>query len=89
MSYRTRLSDQGKRDLRRLPGYIRQRASRIVDNLANDPRPFDAVELREKPNHYRIRLDNWRIIYRIDDENSQVVLLAVRRKTGPETYSDI
>ena len=41
------------------------------------------------PKRYRIRLVRWRIIYRIDDDDQTVLILRVRRKTGPETYEDI
>jgi len=75
--------------MRRLPGYVRQRARRTVSALADDPRPAKAKELRDKPGRYRIRLVRWRIIYRIDDGDQTVLILRVRRKTGPETYEDI
>jgi mRNA interferase RelE/StbE len=89
MRYRISLSDEAERSLTRLPGNFRQRVRRLIESLATDPSPRYAQELRDRPNHYRIRLDPWRIIYRIDDEAETVAILGVRRKTGPETYENL
>jgi len=89
MRYRLSTTVQAKNDLRNLPGHVRQIALRIVSSLAEDPRPPEARELREKPGRYRIRLQKWRLIYRVYDEDNAVVLLRVRRKTGPEIYEDL
>jgi mRNA-degrading endonuclease RelE of RelBE toxin-antitoxin system len=61
----------------------------MVSDLAPEPKPVAAKELRDRPGYYRIRLDGWRIIYRVDEEGETVTVLRVRRKTGPETYQDL
>jgi len=68
---------------------MRQQVRRVVKALATEPRPKEAKELRDLPHRYRIRLNAWRIIYRVDDEDQIVLILTVRRKTGPETYINI
>jgi mRNA-degrading endonuclease RelE of RelBE toxin-antitoxin system len=60
-----------------------------VGDLAENPFGPDAKELRDLPGCYRIRLQKWRIIYRVDEGDGVVVLLRVRLKTGPETYRDL
>jgi mRNA interferase RelE/StbE len=87
--YKIRVSEAAERELRRLPGHVRQRARRTVSNLADDPRPAGARELRDLPGRYRLRLDGWRIIYRVDEEDQTLTILRVRRKVGPETYEDV
>ncbi|MCG2768487.1 MAG: type II toxin-antitoxin system RelE/ParE family toxin [Anaerolineae bacterium] len=89
MTYRLRITETAKKELRRLPGYVRQRAQHIVKSLADDPRPSEAKELRDMPGRYRIRLVKWRIIYRVDDNDQVVLVLRVRRKIGLETYEGI
>jgi mRNA interferase RelE/StbE len=89
MPYRVRVTDAARRELLRLPGHVRQRARRAVEELANQPRPSGARELRDRPGRFRFWLDGWRVIYRVDDEAQTVLVLTVRRKTGPETYADI
>jgi mRNA interferase RelE/StbE len=87
--YRIRVASTAERELRRLPGHVRQRARRMIQDLAREARPGDAKELREKSGFYRLRLDGWRIIYRVDDDNQAVRILRVRLKTGPEVYENL
>lgn len=87
--YRLRLERAAKRQLDDLPGNVRQRAARLVKSLAADPLPAGATELRDLPGVYRYKLNGWRIIYQVDDEAEQVIVLAVRYKRGPETYKDL
>ena len=87
--YRLQLERAAKRQLVDLPGNVRQRAARLVKSLADNPWPPGAQELRDLPGVYRYSLNGWRIIYEIDDEAEQVIVLAVKYKRGPETYKDL
>jgi mRNA interferase RelE/StbE len=89
VSYRLDYTDDARRDIRRLPGNVRQRARRMIAELAGDPRPAGARELRERPGRYCIRLDDWRIIYRVYNDDLVVLVLRVKRKRGVETYQNI
>ena len=83
--YRLSISDVAEREMRRLPGTVKQRIRRMVNSLASNPYPPETKELRGRPGRYRIRLDKWRIIYRVDDDAVLVEIMRVRRKTGSET----
>jgi mRNA interferase RelE/StbE len=72
-----------------LPGAYRQRVRRLIASLANDPHPPRSKELRDLPGYYRVPLDEWRIIYYIENDEVVVIILTVRLKTGEETYHDI
>jgi mRNA interferase RelE/StbE len=87
--YRIRTSTEATRDLRSLPGHIRQRALRTINTLADNPRPAGTKELRGLPGVFRLRLERWRIIYRVDDDDNVLSLIRVLRKTGPETYENL
>ena len=89
MRYQINYADEARRSLRTLPGNYRQRIRRLVESLADEPRPRQAIELRDMPNRYRIRVDHWRLIYRIYDDEIVVLVLDIRYKTGPETYDEI
>lgn len=89
MRYQINYTDEARRSLRTLPGNYRQRIRRLVESLADEPRPQQAIELRDMPNRYRIRVDHWRLIYRIYDDEIVVLVLDIRYKTGPETYDEI
>ncbi len=87
MSYQISYSEEAERSLRRLPGRYRQRARRVIEDLAKDPRPLRAEALRDyPPGVYRVWLNGWRIIYQVDDEAGSLWIVAIRLKTGPETY---
>ncbi len=88
-SYTIRIRKSVKREIDNLPGHIRQRVRRLIEYLAQSPNPQDAKELRDLPGYYRIRLDRWRVVYRLDRDVQEVVILAVKRKAGPETYEDL
>jgi mRNA-degrading endonuclease RelE of RelBE toxin-antitoxin system len=45
--------------------------------------------LRGLPGRDRIRLDGWRVIYRVNEAAQELLILFVRRKSGPETYQDV
>ena len=89
MTYRISYTGAARKDVRRLPGNYRQRIRRLIEALPREPRPQNAKELRDMPNRYRIRVERWRVIYRVDDDDMQIIILRVRQKTGPETYRDI
>ena len=87
--YRLRINRNVKRQVDRLPGHVRQRVRRLINSLAQNPRPDNAKELRNLPGRYRIRLNGWRVIYKVDDDALQVIILAVKYKRGPEIYQNL
>ncbi len=89
MPRKVRLLRSAHREVDRLPGHLRQRARRLIDTLASTPRSSAAKGLRDMPNAYRLRLNGWRIIYVVDDDTQVVWVVAVRLKTGAETYDDL
>ena len=89
MSYRIRYSDEARRSLPRLPGRYRQRARRVIEALAGNPRPVGSEELRGISGVFRVWLNGWRIIYQVDDETGVLLIVGIHYKTGPETYENL
>ena len=89
MPYQINYTDEARRALRTVPGNYRQRIRGVIEALANNPYPPKSKELRELPGHYRLRVDSWRIIYSLDNQELTILILRVRHKEGPETYQDI
>lgn len=89
MSYRLRYSEEIRLALRTLPGFYRQRAKHLIEALSDDPFPPKSKQLRDAEALYRLRLGSWRIIYHVDHADREVHILAIREKTGPETYEDL
>ncbi len=87
--YRLRLEEGVKEAIQRLPGNIRQRVKHLIDDLRRNPRPANATELRgELRGRYRIRLGDWRIVYKVEDEIITVTVIKVGMKEGPTFYTD-
>jgi len=48
-----------------------------VKSLATQPRPLGAEKLAGRPNLYRVRQGNYRVIYSVDDESRVVDVVKV------------
>ncbi len=78
-----------------LPGKVRQRIKRLISELSDQPRPSFSQELDitglEVPQGVeirRIRLEQWRIIYAVNDGEKWVWVLGIRRRP-PYDYEDL
>ena len=79
----------------KLPGNVRQRIGRLIDDLANAARPdlskhldTSDLDISVHTELRRIRLDKWRVVYAINDEESWVWILAIRKRP-PYDYEDL
>lgn len=89
--YKVYTTPQAFREIKSLPGNIRQRVRRAIGELADDPRPPQSKALnipdfdREL---WRLRLDRWRVVYTITEADLIVDVLAVRKRP-PYDYGDL
>lgn len=77
--------------IKALPGHMRQRVRRAIQQLADDPRPAQSRELRGSgvvQEARRLRLDKWRIVYTVNDTDNLVDVLTVRQRP-PYDYGDL
>jgi mRNA interferase RelE/StbE len=51
-----------------------QRVLKKIRLLAEEPRPDGALKLRAMGAEYRIRMGDYRLRYKVDDENQVVIL---------------
>jgi mRNA interferase RelE/StbE len=89
MLYQLRFTKEAQQQLTRLPGNIRQRVRRLIVTLTHNPKPLEAKQMEDDlADYYRIRFENYRIIYTIDDD---IVLIEIIRitKRSPKTYGDL
>lgn len=80
---------------KRLPGNVRQRLKRAIDRLADDARPpasraLDVTGLDVPPGVilHRLRIEQWRIVYAVNDDEGWVWVLGIRRRP-PYDYGDL
>jgi mRNA interferase RelE/StbE len=95
--YTVYITPAALREVKTLPGHVRQRIKRAIDGFANDPRPFESklldraeARLDVEPEYqvWRLRLDKWRIVYLVSDTGNTVDVLAVRKRP-PYDYGDL
>ena len=78
-------------EIKSLPGNIKQRVRQAIRELADNPRPANSKML-DVPDFesqlWRLRIDNWRIVYAISEVDSIVDVLTVRKRP-PYDYEDL
>ncbi|OZA19723.1 MAG: hypothetical protein B7Y02_00490 [Rhodobacterales bacterium 17-64-5] len=55
---------------------------REIAALADDPRPHGCLKLVGHKDHWRVRVGDWRIVYRIEDGRLVVVVVRVAARSG-------
>jgi mRNA-degrading endonuclease RelE of RelBE toxin-antitoxin system len=86
---RAYLSPEALADLKRVPGNLRRRMIITIDALEENPRPARSKRLEiegESREIRRLRLDKWRVIYLVLEE--QTFILAIRKRP-PYDYDDV
>lgn len=95
--YEIFITPRAWRELKALPGHMRQRLRRDIDSLASAPRPSTskalAVPLREEDESRsyelrRLRIDRWRVVYAVTEEDKVVDILTVQKRP-PYDYGDL
>ncbi len=83
---------------KKLPGHVRQRIVGIVDDLGQNPRPTRSktLDLLDTTDNSitaewevrRFRMENWRIIYAINETWQEVAVLTIQKRP-PYNYEDL
>ncbi len=78
-----------QRQLRRvMPDYIREEVIEVVLALQYEPYP-DGSDLQDNLSHRRrIRVGGWRVIYKVDESDAKVTILAIRPRNR-NTYINV
>jgi len=92
MRYHLWINDDAKAEITQLPGRMRHRIRRAIQDLANEPRPHYSQEMKLPEETAlevrRLRLESWRVVYVVDKQWSEVGVLAVRKRP-PYDYTDL
>jgi len=96
-SYQVEVSAQVRKEIRRLPGNVRQRVIRVLRSLEQEPHPHNSrsldtakagIALAPGVELSRIRLASWRVVYLVEEEWELVSVLAIRKRP-PYQYDDL
>ncbi len=78
MKYAVLLEKSAARFLLRLrDAKLKSRLDEAIESLAGDPRPSGCRKLAGTSDRYRVRVGNYRIVYRIDDGKVTVLVLVI------------
>ncbi len=73
---------KAEKQIRSLPFHIKKKIDELIDHLKEDPLPakrYDLKKIRGKKDVYRIRIGNYRVIYKIQNDVI-IILLVIQRK---------
>lgn len=79
------------REIKDLPANMRHRIQHAVSGLATDPQPSGSKQLLlpdVELSVYRIRIDQWRIVYAMLEASRSIAVLTVRKRP-PYDYDDL
>ncbi len=74
--YRVELARRAERDLEALPKPVQRRLAEAIDALSDEPRPQGVRKLSSADELYRIRVGDYRVVYKISEE--ALVVLVIR-----------
>lgn len=86
MPYTLKRHPNVKRQLRLVPDRIIKDVAQALLALIDDPYPPNAEELRDQyKGTWKIKIDGWRIFYRVHEQDRIVTVISVKRR-DKDTY---
>ena len=80
--YTLEIHRDARRAMKRLTPQLVERLSMAIDALATTPRPTGCKKLVGRPNHYRVRVGDWRISYAVYDDVLLILVVEVAPRGG-------
>jgi mRNA interferase RelE/StbE len=80
-TYQVAFARSARHELERLPINIASRILTKIENLADDPRPNGCKKLQGPSQLWRIRIGEYRVVYKIDDKNQLVDISVIRHRS--------
>jgi mRNA interferase RelE/StbE len=80
MNYQIIIAKSVQKQLDTLPDAIKKRIGQKLLLLANDPRPPGTVKLKNSSREYRLRVEDYRIRYEINDSENTIWILQCKHR---------
>ncbi len=77
--YNIKIIPQAQRDLDKLEEKIFQDIKNKINTLRDNPRPYGCEKLTDEEG-YRVRVRDYRILYRINDKDKTIFIYRVRHR---------
>lgn len=87
--YRLDITDRAKQQIKLVfPQHVRAEIVQSVLDLCDEPKPPNGELQRELFGRYRLKIDGWRVFYKIDEKGKVVTVLEVRPRNR-NTYLNV
>lgn len=87
--YRLDVRDRAKEQIKLVwPERLCAEIVQAMLDLCDEPRPQNSELQRELQHRYRLKIDGWRVFYKIDDQDKVVTVLEVRPRNR-NTYLNV
>ena len=84
MRYNLEFTSSASREFKALDPHLQRRISKKITGLCDEPFPSGSKKLKGQIDHFRIRIGDYRVVYRIDGK--RVVIVIVRIGHRKEVY---
>lgn len=87
--YRLDVRDKAKEQIKLVwPERLRAEIVQAMLDLRDEPRPPNSELQQELQRRHRLKIDGWRVFYKIDDQDKVVTVLEVRPRNR-NTYLNV
>lgn len=77
MAYKVVFRDEARKVFGGLDPAVRKRIGKLLDRLAENPRPGQATQLVSDTQTWRVRTGDWRVLYEIHEDELVILVLDV------------
>lgn len=81
VDYAVVFARSARKELQNLDPQVARRIIKQIERLVTDPRPSGVVKLEGATDLWRIRVGQWRVVYRISDRDRLVDVVAARHRS--------
>lgn len=78
--YSVTFARSARKELEKLPSSIGRRVFDRIEALTKTPRPPGVIKLQGSKNLWRMRVGDYRVIYRIDDKAQTIDISVIRHR---------
>ena len=78
--YAVVVARSARKELQNLDPPVARRILKQIEALVADPRPAGVVKLEGANDLWRVRVGQWRVVYRLSDRERLVDVIAVRHR---------
>lgn len=78
--YKLTIKPSALKEIKRLAERAKSRVKKVIERLMSEPRPRGVRKIVGGDDIYRLRVGDYRVIYRIDGTERKIMIMAVRKR---------